>query len=604
MTLLKVLLASVLMVAAGSSAALAQKTGEASVVAFTGHVLEPAKAQLPDLSQLKVPDGFKVSVFAKDLINPRMMAVADDGTIYVTRRSVGDVVMLRDADADGSAEIRKVVANRPQMHGIAIDGDAVYLVTVNDVYRSKIKPDGTFETLERIIDDLPDSGQHPNRTLQVGPDKMLYISVGSTCNACTESSPESATILRASSDGTKRAVFASGLRNTIGFGWHPATGTMIGADHNIDWHGDDQPPEEINVLRQGGAYGWPYVLADGFLNPQDDPPGDVTLEELAAASEKPALTYTAHAAPMQMTFYDHTRFPADFRGDAFIAMRGSWNRNPPSGYEVLRLRFKDGKASKLEPFLTGFLKKSGENYTRFGRPAGIVTAKDGSILVSDDENGVIYRIAYEGSAEPASQPSEQQAGTTKREEKPIALPLAADVVGVQTKLEVSSSVFAEGAEIPLRYADYGEKISPPLQWSAGPSKTKSYAVIVDDPDAKPNVVNHWTVFNIPADATSLAEGVPGVMSLELPKDARQGKTTRGSVGYFGPRPPAGDPPHRYHFQVFALNKMLELEPGADKASLLEAMKGHVLAAGVMVGTFGRPADVQKTVDAARGLKRQ
>lgn len=581
--------------------ALAEKTGEASDVVFTGHVLEPRKLPLTDLSALKLPDGFKVTIFAKDLVNPRMMAVSDDGTVYVTRRSVGDVVMLKDGDHDGIADVQKVVANRPQMHGVAIKGDTMYLATIKDVYRATIESDGTLGQLERIIDDLPDSGQHPSRTLGIGPDGMLYISVGSTCNACTESSPESATILRATPDGKKRTIFASGLRNTIGFGWHPASGVMVGADHNIDWHGDDQPAEEINVLSEGKFYGWPYVLSTDFLNPQDDPPGDITLEQLAMRTEKPALSHTAHAAPMQLAFYSGTMLPADYRGDAFIAMRGSWNRKPPSGYEVMRVRFKDGKPSTIEPFLTGFLQKDGDRYIQHGRLAGVAIAKDGALLVSDDENGVIYRIAYDGpatGARPALPELASPVSTSRSSE------LAARAIGSNSaqRLDVSSTAFDPQSAIPLLYSSYGENISPPLSWTAGPSDTKSYVIIVDDPDAKPNLVNHWMIFNIPADVTSLPEGVPVVPSLALPKNARQGSTIRG-VGYFGPRPPPEDKPHRYHFQVFALDRMLDLKPEPDRFELIDAMREHVVAHGTLIGTFDRSPETQEAADSAKGIQR-
>jgi Raf kinase inhibitor-like YbhB/YbcL family protein len=585
------------------SQAHAQKPGEAPDVAFTGRVLKPPRAPLEDLTQLQLPDGFKVSVFAKDLINPRMIAVARDGTVYVTRRSVGDVMMLKDTDGDGTADTKKVVANRPDMHGIAVDGDTAFLATVKDVYRARIKSDGTFGDLERIIDDLPDAGQHPNRTLGVGPDGMLYISVGSTCNACAESSPESAALLRATPDGKKRTIFASGLRNTIGFVWHPARGALVGFDHNIDWHGDDQPAEEVNVLKEGKFYGWPYVLADGFLNPQDEPPGDITLEQVAAVTEKPVLGYTAHAAPMQMTIYAGPMFPKAFQGDAFVAMRGSWNRKPPSGYEVVRIRFADGQPTAIEPFLTGFLKKDGDGYTQFGRLAGLAVARDGALLVGDDENGVIYRVAYDGDAERGSEAPVGIANTPQSPE-PSELASQAFETGKLAKLEVTSSAFENGGSIPLRYSDYGESISPPLAWSKGPEGTAAYAVIVDDPDAKPNLVNHWTIFNIPVGTTALPEGIPGAMSLALPENAGQGRTTRGSIGYFGPRPPPTDGPHRYHFQVFALDARLKLKPSADRATLLEAMKGHVLASGTLVGTFDRSSDVQRTVEAAKGLRQR
>ncbi|HEX8430034.1 MAG TPA: hypothetical protein VF625_02060, partial [Longimicrobium sp.] len=194
-------------------------------VAIAGHIVEPAKlAPTPArLASLRMPAGFAVTVFARDLVNPRMIAVADDGAVYVTRRNVGDVVMLRDRDGDGAAEERRVVASRPDVHGIAIRGGTMYLVTIHDLYRATIQADGSLSPLERLIDDLPDAGQHPNRTIAVGPDGKLYLSVGSTCNACTEPNPENATMLQVEPDGSSRRIFASGLRNTIGYAFHPTS---------------------------------------------------------------------------------------------------------------------------------------------------------------------------------------------------------------------------------------------------------------------------------------------------------------------------------------------------------------------------------------------
>ena len=165
---------------------------QAGAVQILGHVLKPEKLEpTPDRMQgLKLPDGFEIDVFADGLINPRALAVSKDGTLYATRRSVGDVIMLKDGNGDGKADEVKTVASRPDMHGIAIDGDKAYLVTVNDIYVTKINADGTFGELERIVDDLPDAGQHHDRTLAIGPDGMLYVSVGSTCNACDETNPE------------------------------------------------------------------------------------------------------------------------------------------------------------------------------------------------------------------------------------------------------------------------------------------------------------------------------------------------------------------------------------------------------------------------------
>lgn len=357
-----------------------------------GHVLKPTEAPAPSVGTLKVPAGFQVRRFAEKLGKPRMLALAPDGGLYVTRRDVGDVLLLRDQNDDGMAEPPLVVARRPQMHGIAVTDTHVFLATVKEVFTTTRQPDGRFGELTRIIDDLPDGGQHPNRTLAVGPDGMLYISVGSTCNACDETGPEHATMLRTKPSGESRTIFASGLRNTIGFGWHPTTGALWGMDHGIDWLGDDDQGEELNEIQEGQQYGWPYIYADNKVNPQDEPPGEIPSEQWARMSRPPVRLYTPHAAPMQMAFA-RGNLPAAYREGAFVAMHGSWNRQPPSGYEVVFIRFDQGRPVAIEPFLTGFLMKTGANgWTITGRPVGLVVAPTGEVFVSDDQNGVIYAI--------------------------------------------------------------------------------------------------------------------------------------------------------------------------------------------------------------------
>lgn len=347
---------------------------------------------------VKVPAGFSLTRFADKLGNARIIAVGEDGSVYVTRRNEGDVLLLKDADGDGKADLRKTVAKKEGMHGIALHGKTAYLATVKEVYIADIGADGTLSELKQIIGDLPDGGQHPNRTLAIGPDGMLYISVGSSCNACDETNKEHATILQAKADGSSRKVFASGLRNTIGFAWHPQTKQMFGLDHGIDWLGDDGNPEELNVLEDGKKYGWPYVYADGQLNRQKEPKG-ITLEQWRDETTNPVLMYTAHAAPMQLVLYTAEQFPQEFRTDAFATMRGSWNRDPPSGYEVVRIRFEGGKPAKIEPVVTGFLVKNEDgSYSHLGRLCGLALAKDGSLLFGDDANGVIYRVRAEKQA--------------------------------------------------------------------------------------------------------------------------------------------------------------------------------------------------------------
>ena len=397
----------VVAVLAGTSSFALSQTGPATQpgtktveVDVQGVIYQAGNTQpTPELiNQLKVPAGFKVSVFAEKLINPRMLAVADDGTVYVTRRDIGDCVMLKDTDGDGKADVMKVVAERPDLHGIAIRGSRIYFATIHDVYLATRKPDGTVGELQRIIQDLPDAGQHPNRTLAFGPDGMLYISSGSTTNAANEPNPENGAMLKATPDGKSRAIFARGLRNTIGFAWHPVTGELWGMDHGMDWLGNDEVPEELNKIEEGKFYGWPTVYGKGKINAHPEPPAGLTADQIKAGATSPVLEYRSHSAPMQFAFYTGSQFPSEFKNDAFVAMRGSWNRKPPSGYEVVRIHFDDkGQAQTIEPFLTGFLVNNGDDYTQFARPVGCAVAKDGSLLVTDDRNGVIYRVSYDGS---------------------------------------------------------------------------------------------------------------------------------------------------------------------------------------------------------------
>ena len=409
------------------------KDPKAADIAITGHVLEPAAVEptAERLQQLTKPEGFSVDVFAEDLGHPRMIAVSDTGDLYVTDREAGTVTMLKDEDGDGRADGHEIVATKEMMHGIAFDGDTVFLMTVNDVFRAPVKEDGTFGELERIATDFPEGGQHPNRTLTVGPDDMLYVSVGSTCNACGETNDENATMVRMAKDGSDRAIFASGLRNTIGFAFEPNTDRLYGFDHGIDWLGDDEQPEEFNRIEEGKRYGWPYVYADSKLSPQDEPPeGQGTNAEWAEKSTEPVLMYTPHAAPMQMAFYQGQAFPDEFQGDAFAAMRGSWNRKPPSGYEVVRVRFESGEPIAIEPFVSGFLIDRQGKWEQMGRLAGLAAGPDGALYVSDDVNGVIYRIGYatesapvEGVPAPTASPAPEDAPSAA--EAPVPEPAPA-----------------------------------------------------------------------------------------------------------------------------------------------------------------------------------
>lgn len=319
-----------------------------------------------------------------------MLAIADDGTVYVTRPDAGEVTMLRGG-ATGTAQASPAAAGMPGVHGIAIRGSQMYLATTKEVSVADIKSDGSLGERRVIIASLPDGGQHARRTIGIGPDNMLYISVGSDCNACAEPDGEHATMLRAQLTGGAREVFAKGLRNTIGFDWDPQSHQLWGMDNGIDYAGDDDPPEELNRLMQGGDYGWPFRFGNNQVNRLFDR-AKVSPAEFEKQTTAPMLTYDAHSAPIAMTFYTGTRFPPDYRGSAFVAFHGSWNRESAKGYKVVRIAFRDGQPQRFDDFLTGFLVDDGKAY--IGRPAGLATTKDGALLISDDSNGVIYRVSY------------------------------------------------------------------------------------------------------------------------------------------------------------------------------------------------------------------
>ncbi|MFO7180377.1 MAG: PQQ-dependent sugar dehydrogenase [Pseudomonadota bacterium] len=350
--------------------------------------LRPISAERVD--QLTVPDGFSVSVFAQNLGMARMLATYGD-FVYVTRPTPGDVLRLEDTNGDGVADSRvTVAADLPLVHGIAFLDSDVYLVTENVVYRGTVDDDGNFSELTPIIDDLPDGGLHPLRTIGIGPDERLYVAVGSNCDACVQNDSEQATILRAPLDGATRTIFASGLRNTLGFDWHPDTGELWGMDNGTDSLAN--APDELNHIEEGNAYGWPYCFGDRLVDPQvPNPPGTTKLA-YCAMTTPPVLETEPHSVPTALVFYTGDSFPEDYRGDAFATLHGSTDRVPPSGFEVIRIRFEDGQPVAIEPFVSGFVIEQGQ--AQFGRPTGLTVASDGALLFSDDANGAIYRVTY------------------------------------------------------------------------------------------------------------------------------------------------------------------------------------------------------------------
>ncbi|WP_143961271.1 PQQ-dependent sugar dehydrogenase [Litoribacter populi] len=357
------------------------------------YVFKPAVVDATDerVQQLRVPSGFAIQKFAEDLGESRILAADNAGHVYVTNREGGEVILLEDTNGDGAADRREVVSTIEEAHGLAIYNNRLYIVTIQEIFAATINGDGTLGEPELLTSSLPDGGQHPNRTIGFGPDGMMYVSVGSTCNACIEPNELHATMLQANPDASGLRIYAEGLRNTIGFGWHPDTDMFWGMDHGIDMLGDDESHEELNHIVDGANYGWPHIYDEGKYNAFPRPE-DMTYQEYSAMSTFPELMYTAHSAPMQMVFYSGDQFPSNYNGDAFVAFRGSWNRSTPSGYKVSRIVFENGQPARFEDFLTGFLVD--DNNAHFGRLVGLAVHSDGSLLVSDDTNGVIYRVSH------------------------------------------------------------------------------------------------------------------------------------------------------------------------------------------------------------------
>jgi glucose/arabinose dehydrogenase/quercetin dioxygenase-like cupin family protein len=336
---------------------------------------------------LHVPDGFAVTVFASDLPRARLMAVSPEGVLVVARRT--DVVALPDADGDGRAEPRVLFADLPYAHSVAFGHGYLYIATTPAVLRVKWRhgaPDGVPERIVELPSSTP--SLHTSRSLAIGPDGKLYVSIGSSCNACVEADPRRTTIQVFEPDGTGGRTFARGLRNAVGFAWDPATGRLWAGEPGQDNVGDDAPAEEINLIEDGRHYGHPFFYGRNLPSTAPDAPSGPAA--LAAAEATPAaFELPAHMTPMGLAFYSGSRFPEPYRTSMYLAVHGSTTRSAKVGYKVVRLVMENGRPVRSEDFVTGWL--NGDTVT--GRPVGVVTGADGALYVSDDNKGFIYRVA-------------------------------------------------------------------------------------------------------------------------------------------------------------------------------------------------------------------
>jgi glucose/arabinose dehydrogenase len=389
----------------------------------------PDYAPVPEGAPLRLPPGFSANRFADGLDHPRWLALAPNGDVFLAESGAGKVTVLRDADGDGAAETRATFASGlAEPHGMAFQGGFLYVADTEAVWRFAWTP-GQLKAAsakERVTPPgaLGAARGHSSRTLALHPDgARLYVGIGSSGNLLEDAEPR-ATVRELRLDGSGGRSFATGLRNPVGLAFRPGTEELWTVVNERDGMGDELVPDYLVRLQEGGFYGWPYA----YLGPNPQPGFAERRPQLVGTTLPPDLLFRSHSAPLGLVFYDGTSFPAEYRGDAFVALHGSWNAAEPRGYFVARVPFEGGRPlGHYEAFATGFVVGTAEtsvagslwdvvasgfseralrNLKRslslgarrpalvWGRPAGLAVAQDGSLLIADDLARVVWRISY------------------------------------------------------------------------------------------------------------------------------------------------------------------------------------------------------------------
>jgi glucose/arabinose dehydrogenase len=341
------------------------------------------------LENVKLPPGFTLEVYADNVPNARSMALGSRGTLYVGTREDAVYAVTGTPGSSNPPRVSVLARGLSSPNGVAFRNGALYVAEINRILRF----DGV-ETAQQapkpqvVRDDLPRDGHHGWRYIAFGPDDKLYVAIGAPCNVCDE--PGFGVIKRMNPDGSDPQIFARGIRNSVGFTWEPTTKELYFTDNGRDMLGDNIPPCELNVApRAGMHFGFPFCHGKDVQDPKFGGLGQ------CFRSAAPVQTLGAHVAPLGLKFYQGTAFPAQYQGQVFIAEHGSWNRSEKSGYRVSLVRMEGKKAVAYEGFATGF--NRGQQV--YGRPVDLLMLADGSMLLSDDYAGAIYRISYKAPTE-------------------------------------------------------------------------------------------------------------------------------------------------------------------------------------------------------------
>jgi len=368
---------------------------------YVGAVNVPVSEYSHDISavsqQINVPDGFSVSIFAEDVPNARLMQVTRNGDLLVANPNLNQIILLQaDHNGDGRTDAKRLLLEGLKgPNGMDFHEGWLYVAETDAIGRIAFDHQAGQVTgaYERIVTGLPGGENHWKKTLRFGPDGLMYLTVGSSCNVCLEADERRATMMRYQPDGSGEEIFARGLRNSAGFDWSPVDGAIYATDNGRDLLGDDFPPCELNRVEEGRHYGWPFVNGDNIPDP-DFGEGN---ESYVGEAIPPVHGFRAHNAPLGIVFLTHASWPAEYRHAAIVALHGSWNRSRKDGYKVVSLHWLPNGRIEERDFMTGFLKDD----TAFGRPAEVAEGADGSLYIADDYAGVIYRV--KASADPLTE---------------------------------------------------------------------------------------------------------------------------------------------------------------------------------------------------------